>query len=207
MAIARMQENRPMMIATSLGADGLMIKSMHGVETLGRLFRFELELVAEKTAVHAKDVLGKNVTIQLIMPNDKVRYFNGYLARFEFHSIDEANRDHERLFYYRATMVPWAWFLTRTANCRIFQNMSVRDIVKDVFNRAGFSDFKDQTTGTYEPRIYCVQYRESDFNFVSRLMETEGIYYYFEHENGKHTMMLCDADGPQAGAWVCRPVF
>ncbi len=89
--------------------------------------------------------------------------------------------------------MPWLWFLTRTADCRIFQTMTVPDIIKQVFRDQGFTDFKDSLSGTYTAWENCVQYRETDFNFVSRLMEHEGIYYFFTHENGKHTLVLADS--------------
>ena len=89
--------------------------------------------------------------------------------------------------------MPWLWFLTRTADCRIFQSKSVPDIIKGIFRDYGFTDFKDSLSGTYTAWDYCVQYRETDFNFVSRLMEHEGIYYFFEHDNGKHTLVLADS--------------
>jgi type VI secretion system secreted protein VgrG len=96
-------------------------------------------------------------------------------------------------FTYQAVLSPWLWFLTRTATCRIFQDMSVMSILKEVFGGHGFTDYKGQPNGGSKVLKYCVQYRETDFDFVSRLMEREGIYYYFEHENDKHTMVLADS--------------
>jgi type VI secretion system secreted protein VgrG len=88
--------------------------------------------------------------------------------------------------------VPWTWLLTLFDDCRIFQNMSVPDIVQKVFTDRGFTDFANRVTGTYPPREYCVQYRETDFNFISRLLEDEGIFYFFEHSVDKHTLVLAD---------------
>ena len=93
-------------------------------------------------------------------------------------------------------MVPWLWFLTRDADCRIFQNQTIPDIIKKVFTDLGFNDFTDSRKALIPPRDYCVQYRETDFNFVSRLMEEYGIFYFFKHEEGKHTLVL--ADDPSA---------
>ena len=84
------------------------------------------------------------------------------------------------------------WFLTRTSNCRIFQDKSVIEIIKDIFGQLGFSDFSDKTKGSYPKRKYCVQYRESDFDFISRLMEEEGIYYYLTHDKSRETLILAD---------------
>ena len=97
---------------------------------------------------------------------------------------------------------PWLWFLTRTADCRIFQEMTVPDILKKVFADHGAADFKFELTGTYRKWTYCVQYRETDFNFVSRLMEQEGIYYYFRHTDGQHTLVLTDSTSKHT---TCRP--
>src|SRR5260370_34637945 len=97
-------------------------------------------------------------------------------------------------------MSAWLWFLKRTADCRIFQNKNVPDIIQKIFGDLGFQDFKLRLYGTFAPRDYCVQYRESDFNFVSRLMEEEGIYYYFSHDKKGHTLVI--ADTPQGHADV-----
>ena len=189
------QADRPIAIAcpSPIGEDGLILLSLHGTEALGRLFAFELDLLAEETPVDHNDILGKNVSVRLDLLGGKTRNFNGYISRFTFVSFQEADAAHKRRFFYRATMVPLLWFLTRVAGCRIFQDKSVPDIVKDIFALNGLSDFEEQLSGTYNPRTYCVQYRETDFNFISRLMENECIYYYFKHEDGKHTIVLCDA--------------
>ena len=97
------------------------------------------------------------------------------------------------LFAYHATVRPWLWFLTLRSNCRIFQHKKVPDIIRQVFSDQGFSDYEEALSSSYHPWRNCVQYRESDFNFVSRLMEHEGIYYYFKHENDKHTLVLSDS--------------
>jgi type VI secretion system secreted protein VgrG len=89
--------------------------------------------------------------------------------------------------------VPWLWFLTRSANSRIFQKKNVVDIVTQVFSDHGFSDFEFHTQRTYKEYEYKVQYRETDFNFVSRLLEHECIFYFFQHENGKHKAVFGDS--------------
>ena len=100
---------------------------------------------------------------------------------------------HGRYHLYRATVRPWLWFLTRTADCRIFQDMSAPDIIKKVFQDHPIADFELKTTLNYPKREYCVQYRETDYNFVSRLMEEEGIYFFFKHADGRHTLVLADS--------------
>ena len=96
---------------------------------------------------------------------------------------------------YAAEVVPWLWFLTQTANCRIFQKKTVKDIIEKVFKDRGFTDFEMELKGSHKTWEYCVQYRETDFNFVSRLMEQEGIFYYFRHTADKHLLVLADQKG------------
>jgi len=175
------QENRELEIATPLGKDVLLITSMSGTEQLGRPFRFELELSSEDYQIKYADIVGQNVTIRLNLSEDKTRYFNGFVSRFT-QTLSAGG-----LANYRATVVPWLWFLTRTADCRIFQEKTVPDIIEDVFREHGFTDFERSLSGSYRTWLYCVQYRETDFNFVSRLMD--------KHENGKHSLVLADSAG------------
>src|SRR5262249_6873011 len=135
------------------------------------------------SSISFKDIVGQRVTITVALANGK-RYLNGFISRFA------QTRSDPRFTYYRAEMVSWLWFLTRTADCRIFQNMKVPDIITKIFDDLGFKDYKTSLQGSFEPRDYCVQYRETDFNFVSRLMEQYGIYYFFEHTDKKHTLVL-----------------
>ena len=181
------QANRNIGINTPLGEDVLLLKSFSGKETLGRLFQFDLELQSENAEIKFDDIVGQNATVRLNLSPAKSRYFNGYISRFS--QIQSTGR----LAHYRATMVPWLWFLTRSADCRIFQEMKVPEIIQKVFREHGFTDFKESLSGQFRKWDYCVQYRETDFNFASRLMEQEGIYYFFEHENGKHTLVLADS--------------
>ena len=181
------QQNRPIQVATPLGEDKLLFYRMHGTEKLCELFEFELELLSEDEAIDPDRLLGENVTVALGLTEDKWRYFNGYVARFgQYEMLDG-------FAVYRMTLRPWLWFLTRAANCRIFQDINVPDIVKQVFRDQGFSDIQEKLSGTYAVREYCVQYRETDFNFACRLLEEEGIYFYFTHENGKHHLVLADS--------------
>jgi len=183
----RTQSSRFLAVGTPLGEDVLLLRGMKVSEELGRLFNIELDLLSEKKDIDVNKIIGKNVTVRLELSREQTRYFNGYVSRF-------AQAPQEgRLFQYQATVVPWLWFLTRTADCRIFQNKKAPDIILEVFRGHGYTDFRDALSGEYPKWEYCVQYRETDFDFVSRLMEQEGIYYYFEHENGKHTLVLIDS--------------
>jgi type VI secretion system secreted protein VgrG len=181
------QQNRLIAIATPLGDDVLLLQGFTGSEGISRLFRFHLDLLSDNNSISFDDVVGQNVTISVTLADQSERYFNGFVSRFSQSGADA------RFTHYQMEVVPWTWFLTRNADCRIFQNMSVPDIVQKVFSDRGFNDFKSSLTGSYEPREYCVQYRETDFNFVSRLLEHAGIFYFFEHANGKHTLVLADS--------------
>lgn len=185
--MARLQSQRTIAVSSPLGDDVLLLRSMSGTERLGGLFEYDLDLVSEDLAVKHEDLLGQALTVRLLLPDHQHRYFNGHVSRFAQVGHDGA------LGYYQATMVPWLWFLSRTADCRIFQEKTVPDIVKALFREHGYTDFDEALTGSYRTWGYCVQYRETDFNFVSRLMEQEGIYYYFRHEENKHVLVLSDS--------------
>uniref|UniRef100_UPI000A74ECDB type VI secretion system Vgr family protein n=1 Tax=Candidatus Thiosymbion oneisti TaxID=589554 RepID=UPI000A74ECDB len=133
---------------------------------------------------------------RLELPDYQTRYFNGIVSRFSHTGFDGS------LAIYQATLVPWTWFLTRTTDCRIFQDRTVPDIVKDIFREHGHTDFQEFLVEPHQSRNYCVQYRETDFAFISRLLEQEGIHYFFRHADGKHTLVLADDNGahhPVAG--------
>jgi type VI secretion system secreted protein VgrG len=183
------QANRLLAIDTPLGQDVLLLRNFSGHEGISRLFNFSAEFLSENHSVSFKDIVGKRVTVTIQLPNDAKRYWNGFISRFSCLGRDET------FSYYRAEIVPWLWFLTRTADCKIFQQKTIPDIIKQVFSFFGFQDFQDRTQASYPTREYVVQYRETAFNFVSRLMEECGIFYFFEHVQGTHTLVF--ADRPQ----------
>jgi len=174
-------------LTTPLGKD-LLFRSLRGREELGRPSEFELSALATRGDINPSDLLGKTVTVKLELLKGGFRYFNGHVTRFA--QGDTVGRYYE----YRMTVRAWLWFLTRTTDCRIFQEKTVPEIIKEVFADHKMAVFEDGLTATYSQREYCVQYRETDFAFVSRLMEEEGIFYYFEHSDGKHTLKLVDSD-------------
>lgn len=187
------QENRLLAINTPLGEDVLLLSRFQGSDALSHLFRFELQLLSEYHNISFEKIIGENVTVSIFLADGSRRYFNGLIARFSHeHGMDD-QASSLQFSKYHATMVPWFWLLTRTADSRIFQKLSVPDIVKKIFDDHGFADYSMRLSGTYEARDYTVQYRETDFNFVSRLLEEEGIYYFFEHEEKKHTLVLADS--------------
>jgi type VI secretion system secreted protein VgrG len=181
------QDTRHVAIKTALGPDVLALRSVSIQEQLSRLFQIEVELSSEDGEVDLDKVVGHDATIRLDVAKNDERYFHGFVSRM----VQVANQG--GYARYHATIVPWLWLLTRTSDCRIFQEKTVPDIIEEIFKLYGFSDYKLKLTATYPKWEYCVQYRETAFNFVSRLMEQEGIYYYFEHADGKHTLVLADS--------------
>ena len=166
------------------------LDKVEGEEAVSEPFFYRITLKTRDEAVDFSQVLDNPVTVHFeYMSSHDVRRIHGIVTRFV-----QAEFDGE-IVTYHAEIRPWFWKLTLSRNARIYQEQSVPDIVKSVFSDLGFSDFRDDTTGTYEPREYCVQYGERDFNFVSRLLEEEGIFYFFEHAEDKHILVLGDDDG------------
>ena len=183
------QNNRLVQVDSPLGGDVLLLQSMDGSEELGRLFHYELDLTSEDRAIKFDQLLGKPMGLTLELHDGGKRYFHGIAC-----SCRQLT-GHGQFAGYRVSLRPWFWLLTRTSDCRIFQNKTVPDIIKQVFRDLGFSDFEDSLSGSYREWEYCVQYRETSFDFVSRLMEQEGIYYFFRHEKTRHVLVLADAYG------------
>jgi type VI secretion system secreted protein VgrG len=175
------QKNRFLSVTTPLGEDTLLLLGIEGVEGLSQLFSFQLDLEAENGTVIPFDrLLGQKITAHLALAEGD-RPINGICSR-----VSQGARG-EHFTSFRMEIVPELWLLTRISRSRIFQQKSVPDILREVF--AGLSTSL-KLEGTFHPRDYCVQYRETDFNFVSRLMEEEGISYYFEHADGSHKLVL-----------------
>jgi type VI secretion system secreted protein VgrG len=178
------QANRPLTIKTPLGQDVLLPTRFRGCETISQLFDFRVHLLTEAAnEIQFDQILGQNVTVELRLNNQEKRYFNGLVKRFS-----QGGRD-ETFVHFRAEIVPQLWLLTKKVRSRIFQHLSVPDILRQLF--AGL-DVTYELSATYYQRDYCVQYRETDFNFASRLMEEEGIYYFFKHSDGSHQLVVAD---------------
>ena len=181
------QDIRSIAIQTPLGKDVLLLRALHGEEGLSRLFRFDLDLLCEQPSIDVSAAIGKPATIGIRLADGTDRFINGIVSRIALTGAEG------RFSTYQAELVPWLWLLTRTSDCRSFQNLSVVGIIEKVLTGAGFLDFSNRTQSVFPAREYTVQYRETDFNFISRLMEQFGIFYFFEHENGKHTLVFADA--------------
>jgi type VI secretion system secreted protein VgrG len=180
------QADRYLTVTTPLGPDRLLLRGFKGREAISEPFSFWLELMAvNDTEIPFDQLLGQNVTAHLGLPDDLQRHFSGICSR-----VSEGHRHRDARFtYYRMEIVPQFWLLTLRAQSRIFQQLSVPDILKQVLQGL---DVVYQIEGTFAPRDYCVQYGETDFAFASRLMEEEGIYYFFTHTADDHQMVLAN---------------
>src|SRR5689334_2280723 len=182
-----MAETRHVHVDSSL-KDKLLLQRMRGVEELGRPFKYRLDLLSTDPDLKMEDLVGDKMTVVLTLP-DGERHFNGIVSRFG------VGGTLGRYTRYTAMLRPNFWLLTRASDSKIYKKMSVPQIVKDVVGKFGLGDVEDGLQHTYVAREYRVQYRETYFDFLSRLMEEEGIYYFFKHEKDKHTMVLCDDKG------------
>ena len=182
------QRTRRVRLNTALGEDALGIRDARLSEGLGRLFELSVTAVVEDDKAALNELIGRNLTVSFETQNeDKPRHWNGFVTRARM----MASRDEDLLI--RITAAPWLWFLTNAQACRIYEDMTTQEIVEDIFGTHGFGDYEFQLDGNHVPHKYCVQYNESDFNFVQRLLELSGIYYYFEHTNGAHKAIFVDS--------------
>ncbi len=184
----------PITITSPLPPADLMFESMVAEAALSTLGEMRLTLLSPKPDLTPEDLLGQPLTVTLELREGEKRHFNGHVTRFGI------GRARGRFYGYHATLRPWLWILTRTSDCRIFQDLSVPDIVKKVFDDLGLTHYEFKLFRSYRTWNYCVQYRETDFNFVARLLEHEGIYWYFEHDEGKHKLVLVDSQGAHDAA-------
>ncbi|RZL08641.1 MAG: type VI secretion system tip protein VgrG [Rubrivivax sp.] len=166
----------------------MQLMSLSASEGLSRPFEYQVEILSDKADLDLAKFLGKSMTVALELPVG-TRHFNGLVSRFA-----HSGRRTRQFFHYQATLRPWFWFLSRTQDCKIFQEKTVVQIIEEVFaDHSGIAKFSKKLSGSYTPWEYCVQYRESDMNFVARMMEQEGLYFYFEHTESGHEMVLCDS--------------
>ena len=175
---------RRVTIHTPLG-DELHFRELRGQENISQLFSLDVEMLSENESIDPKALLGKNATIEIETQGGGRRFIDGIVTRFGMQGQDH------RHYAYKARLSPWLWLATRKSDFRIFQNLNVPDIVEQVLGVYGHP-MQRKLTRAYRSWDYCVQYNESDCDFVSRLMEHEGIYYHFAHAMGEHTLVLCD---------------
>lgn len=180
------QAERHLRLKTTLGEDKFLIERLSGTESISAPFLFTLDVLSEDPSVSPDDLLRQPVGIAIDAPGSE-RMLHGHVRRFVQQGRSKG------LTRYHMEVVPRLWFLSLSRDCRIYQEMSVPDIVSAVFGEMEVPDFQIRCTGSYPPREYCVQYRETHLEFVSRLLEEEGIFYFFEHGEDGHTLVLADA--------------
>ncbi len=187
--------SRMLSISTKLG-DVFLVQRFSGREELGRLYEYQLELLSERSDITAAQLLGTNATVSLErLGADEPRYFNGYITSFTVQGLVSTPAYKTNVGYlYLVTLNPGLWFRTRASNSQIFAQTALGDIIAKQVQLDSLMQLENKV-GTTEKRDFVVQYRETDFNFVSRLAEHAGIYYYFTHDNGSHKMVLLNAMG------------
>ena len=181
------QDTRAGKLTTPLGDDVLLLSRFWAEEELSQVHPYHIEALSADGDLDFDQALGRNCTLKLIAPDGLERCFCSVLVEAEL----KGARDD--LHVYQLELRPWLWLLNHASSTRIFENLAAPDIIKKVFSGRGFLDFRDALTVTYPTLKYCVQYDETDFNFVSRLMQKNGIYYFHEHTDSKHELVLADA--------------
>lgn len=184
------QNDKALLYLTApLGTGTFKLDYLRAEEEISKPFEYEVILVSENANLDFDTTLGKSATVVLEV-NKKKRYFNGIIGSVQQR---ESLVDHKTTTY-RIVLYPKLWLLKYSKNYRIFQNKSALTIIKDVLKETGVENILDKTVKakSQPAREYCVQYAESNFDFINRLMEEEGIFYFFKHENSKHTMVLAD---------------
>ncbi len=171
-------------------SEDLMLHSAIVDEGISKLTRARVLFMSKSPDIDLDEFLGRTMRLHVQTEGEAERVITGICTSVE-HLGFQGTYD-----FYTAEFRPKLWLLTRTSDCRVFQNKTAAEIIKQVMDEAGLTDYTDSLTGTYETRTYCLQYRESDFNFISRLMEEEGIYYIFRNaldSTSPENMILCDA--------------
>ncbi|MDR3374783.1 MAG: type VI secretion system tip protein TssI/VgrG [Ancalomicrobiaceae bacterium] len=181
------QKGRPAQLTTPLGEDVLLLQRFNAHEAMSELFEFTVDALSEVDGLDFEPALGTNCHVTLRSIDGSRRRFNGILAEAEWTGL------HDSLYTYRLVLRPWLWILSHRSNCRFFQEKTAPAIIQEVFDKTGMKDYELKLSGSYPEMEFCVQYRESDFAFVSRLMEEHGIYYYFKHDKSKHILVLADS--------------
>jgi type VI secretion system secreted protein VgrG len=182
------QTDRSAELTTPLGKDVLVVTEFSAAEGLNELFEYHIEALSEQENLDFDKAIGQGSMVKMKTDDGKTRIFHGIMSEAQW-----LGQPDKELYLYRVVLRPWLWLLGHKADCRIFLDKTVNDIIKEVLSKAGFTDFDDRTTGSYEKIEYCVQYRETDLAFVCRMMEHYGIYYFFEPSDGKHMLVMADS--------------
>ncbi|THB68982.1 MAG: type VI secretion system tip protein VgrG [Gammaproteobacteria bacterium] len=188
------QDNRLVAVDTPFGKDALQLFHVHGKEYVNDLFFYELSMLSEDIELESSKIIGKKISFTIEIDNGKHHEYSGYVTKFKASSPESVgNSNSGKIRHYYAEVVPWLWFLGKTTDCRIFQDKSIPDIISEVFKDHSISNFSTSAlTDTYPKHEYCVQYRETDLVFVTRLLEEAGISYFFEQGKDNHKLVLTD---------------
>ena len=182
------KSGRQTSLKIDLGGEQIELERIEAVESLSTPFVITLDIISPLGELELLPHLGKPAAVTLSQDGELQRYFHGIAVEGEF------TRESPSGFHYRLMLRPWTYFLSHNRDFAIYQDEGAIDIIKKVLDEAGMSDVDyTRLSKTTAKRVYCVQYNESDFNFISRLMEEEGIYYHFKHSKDRHVLVLCDA--------------
>ncbi|SON55875.1 putative type VI secretion system protein VgrGA [Hartmannibacter diazotrophicus] len=188
MASRMRQENQFARLTTQLGPNDFVVVRFDGTEGLNELFEFRIEALCEKENFDFDKLIGTNCTLRIERGDEGPRYFDGILVGASWLGR------HDDAHAYRLILRPWIWILGRTTTCRIFKDMTVPDIVEAVLQEKISGQLDLNLSKSYPTLEYCVQYRESDLDFVRRLLEEYGVSFHFKHEPGEHTLVLVDSN-------------
>ncbi len=176
-----------MRVESALGKDALLLRRLRATESFSQLFSIDVDLLSYEGNIRAEDIIGTHIATFIGTNGTQPRPLNGFVKSFAYTGLEKRG-----LYGYKAELVPWLWFLDKRTNCRVFQNQTIQQIIEFMFSELGFSDFSFSLIDTHPPVEYCVQYQESDFHFISRLLEQEGLFYFFEHKTDKHILHIAD---------------
>ncbi|WP_051330136.1 type VI secretion system Vgr family protein [Niveispirillum irakense] len=185
----RLQQSRLLRLNTLLGPDGLQVRSLTGTEAVSDLFSFTVDCLAEMRVPDPAALIATPAVISIRMEGETERHFHARIRDITYRGYGQGDHVH----HYTLTLVPWFWLLSRHQDCRIFQDMAVPDVAETIFRDLGFTDYQFTLTGSYAKRVYCVQYRESSYDFLARLFAEEGIFFFFEHQIDAHRLIIADA--------------
>jgi type VI secretion system secreted protein VgrG len=202
MDLTALLNNRDIKLTGPFPDGQLVLQQMTAIEGVGRPFELRLDVLSSAVVVDYEAIMGKAMTVEVGLPQGGKRHFNGYVAELQ-------QTGHTRSYTrYHVVLRPWLWLLANNRNTRIFQDLTALQVIEQIFREHGFP-FNRQLNGTYRKWDYLVQYHESDFNFVSRLLEQEGLYYFFIHDEEKHTLVLADTPNalPPLTGYAEVPLF
>lgn len=192
------QTNRILAIKTDLGDNAAVLTELDGEDAISRPYVFRIRFATEAGASDVKALLGTAVTLWMGRPGDSDVGPTGVdrtPVHGRFRRLTRGVAARGEATEWQAEVVPLLWFLSRTSDCRIFQEKTIPEIIEEILGLHGVTDYRLKLTGSYEPLEYCVQYRESALDFISRLMEQAGIYYWHEHTDSAHTLVIADENG------------